>query len=84
MNRRVLNATQPIINMDGTMAQPFRELQAILTNLIPHTGEGSPEGVVEALQYSSYYDTTAAAGSIHYIKMLADISGDKSQGWKLA
>lgn len=84
MNRRELNAGLPIVNQNGTMSMPFMEYQLILSQLIPDTGAGSPEGVVEAPQFSSYYDTTASAGSIHYIKMLADIGGDRTQGWKLA
>ena len=84
MTRRVLNVSQPIVNQNGMMDQPFQEWQQVVTNTLPYTGEGSPEGVIEALQFASYYDTTAAAGSIHYIKMLADIGGDRSQGWKLA
>ena len=84
MTRRVLNVSQPIVEENGTMSRPFQEWQVLVTKLLPLTGAGSPEAVVTAIQYQHYYDTTAAAGSILYIKMLADIGGDKSQGWKLA
>ena len=84
MTRRVLFVNQAIVEGNGTMSRPFQEWQTLVTKLLPLTGAGSPEGAVEAEQYQHYYDTTAAAGSIHYIKMLADIGGDKSLGWKLA
>ena len=84
MTRRVLYVAQPIVEPNGTMSAPFQEWTAVTTLLHPLTGSGSPETVVEGEQYQHYYDTTAAAGSIHYIKMLADIGGDKTQGWKLA
>lgn len=84
MTRRVLFVNQPIVEQNGTMSRPFQEWQTLVTKLLPLTGAGSPEGVVIAEQYQHYYDTTAAAGSIHYIKMLADVGGDKSLGWKLA
>jgi hypothetical protein len=44
-------------------------------------GTGSPEGVVEAQQGVEYMDETGTTGSVKWIKQLADISGDKSQGW---
>lgn len=44
-------------------------------------GEGSPEGAVEAQQGQEYMDETGVAGSVKWIKQLADISGDRSQGW---
>lgn len=84
MTRRVLYVNNPIVEDNGTMSRQFQEWQTFVTKLLPLTGSGSPEGVVEAEQYQHYYDTSAAAGSIHYIKMLADIGGDKSLGWKLA
>lgn len=81
--RQQLNATQPIIEQDGTMSALFRAWAILVSNQLPLTGAGSPEGVVIAPQFSEYLDTTAAAGSIIYKKMLSDIGGDKSQGWKL-
>ncbi len=84
MTRRVLYVAQPIVETNGTMSRPFQDWAAAATLLMPLTGAGSPEASIEAAQYQHYYDTTAAAGSIHYIKMLADIGGDKTQGWKLA
>lgn len=44
-------------------------------------GEGSPEGVVEAQQGQEYMDESGATGAVKYIKQLADIDGDRTQGW---
>jgi len=76
-----LNAAQPIVNADGTMSQAFRDRMNLLTRYLPLAGEGSPEGVFEAPQFSLYLDTLGAPGSIEYRKMLPDIGGDKSMGW---
>ena len=76
-----LNVAQPIVETDGTMAQPFRQFTQDASLSIPIVGSGSPEGVVEARQYSLYIDSTGSTGSIEYRKMLPDIGGDKTQGW---
>lgn len=76
-----LNAGQPIVREDRTMQQPFMDQMNLLNRYLPIIGTGSPEGVVEALQYSLYLDSTGIAGSIEYRKMLPDIGGDRSQGW---
>lgn len=76
-----LNVAQPIVEPDGTMAQPFRQFTQDASLSIPIVGSGSPEGVVEARQYSLYIDSTGSTGSIEYRKMLPDIGGDKTQGW---
>ena len=76
-----LNAAQPIVEPDGTMAQPFRQFTQDASLSIPIVGSGSPEGVVEARQYSLYIDSTGTSGSIEYRKMQPDIGGDVTQGW---
>ena len=76
-----LNAAQPIVQADGTMAQPFRQFTQDASLSIPIIGEGSPEGVVEARQYSLYIDANGSSGSIEYRKMQPSIAGDTSQGW---
>lgn len=78
-----LNAAQPIIEDNGTMTQTFRTWTLDASLSIPIVGTGSPEGVVLARQYSLYIDASGAAGSIEYRKMLPDIAGDRTQGWKL-
>lgn len=52
-----------------------------LANAVPLIGAGSPEGVLEALQYQTYINTTGSTGSLMYVKKLTDIGGDKTQGW---
>lgn len=76
-----LNVAQPIVEPDGTMAQPFRKFTQDASLSIPIVGTGSPEGVVEARQYSLYIDSAGTSGSIEYRKMLPDIGGDVTQGW---
>lgn len=78
-----LNAAQPIVSANGTMEQPFRQFTQDASLSIPIIGEGSPEGVVEARQYSLYIDANGTAGNIQYRKMQPDVAGDKSQGWLL-
>tara|TARA_R110002049_G_scaffold160968_1_gene325949 strand:+ start:616 stop:870 length:255 start_codon:yes stop_codon:yes gene_type:complete len=76
-----LNAAQPIVESDGTMAQPFRQFTQDASLSIPIVGAGSPEGVIEARQYSLYINSTGISGSIEYRKMLPSIGGDVTQGW---
>ena len=76
-----LNVAQPIVEPDGTMAQPFRQFTQDASLSIPIVGSGSPEGVVDARQYSLYIDSTGTTGSIEYRKMLPDIGGNTKQGW---
>lgn len=76
-----LNVAQPIVEPDGTMAQPFRQFTQDASLSIPIIGSGSPEGVVEARQYSLYINSTGSTGSIEYRKMLPDIGGNTKQGW---
>ncbi len=76
-----LNQAQPIVQPDGTMAQPFRQFTQDASLSIPIIGDGSPEGVVSARQYSLYIDSNGSSGSIEYRKMQPDIAGDTLKGW---
>jgi hypothetical protein len=78
-----LNAANAIVEANGTMSQQFRTWTLDASLSIPIIGTGSPEGAVTARQYSLYIDSTGLAGSIEYRKMLPDIGGDVTQGWKL-
>ena len=73
-----LNASQPIVLGDGTMAPHFRDFLLQVANQIPIAGSGSPEGVVDAPLYSVYLDTV---GEVQYRKLASSISGDTSKGW---
>jgi hypothetical protein len=77
------NASQPVVNPDGTMSEPFRAWVQQITGLQMLTGSGSPEGVVSAPVTTQYMDTAGTAGSILYIKKLADIGADPKKGWIL-
>ena len=76
-----LNAAQPIVDENGTMEQPFRQFTQEAALSIPITVTGSPEGVVEAVQFSLYLDSAGSAGSIQYRKMQPEIAGDRRRGW---
>ncbi|CAB4141128.1 hypothetical protein UFOVP412_24 [uncultured Caudovirales phage] len=78
-----LNASNPIVESNGTMTQQFRNWTMDASLSIPIIGSGSPEGVVPARQFSLYIDSTGAPGSIEYRKILPDIAGDVTQGWRL-
>lgn len=67
----------------GYFTPHFQKQLLELARYVPIRGEGSPEGVVSALQYSLYIDESAAAGSTHYWKKEASLSGDTSKGWQL-
>lgn len=68
--------------------RPTRQLQDFLVEvqrLGIITGDGSPDGVVEASQTQLYMDegVTGITGAILYIKKQADIGGDRTLGWIL-
>jgi|TARA_R100000808_G_C2154733_1_gene165975 hypothetical protein len=76
-----LNVAQPVVEEDGTMASAFRQFTQEAALSIPITGTGTPEGNIEARQFSLYLDTSGGAGSIQYRKMTAEIGGDRKKGW---
>ena len=82
MSEPILNANNPITQNDK-MTEQFRAWTVLVTQYLPIIGTGSPEGVVDARQYSLYLDSTGAAGAIEYRKMQTDIGGDTKKGWVL-
>ena len=78
-----LNVGQPIIENDGTMSQAFRQFTQDASLSIPIVGAGSPEGVIEAAQYSLYLNSSGGASAIQYRKMQPQIGGDRIKGWIL-
>jgi hypothetical protein len=78
-----LNVGQPIVQDDGTMSQAFRQFTQDASLSIPIVGTGSPEGVIEAAQYSLYLDSGGGASAIQYRKMQPQIGGDRTKGWVL-
>lgn len=81
MRLPILNASRPVVLDDLTMTQEFRNWTLDASLSIPIVGTGSPEGAVDARQYSLYLDSTGLAGSVSYRKMLPDIGGNRLLGW---
>lgn len=77
-----LDPSRPLLRDNGTMDLAFQLFTLKLADRALIIGNGSPEGVIEASQGALYMDEDAAAGDILYIKRQADISGDKTQGWR--
>lgn len=79
-----LSASQPIVDEQGRLKQgvPFNWMLNV-SNLSMLSGTGSPEGVVEALPERLYMNVAGGVGTTLYIKRLADIGGDRTQGWTL-
>lgn len=75
-------STRPIIDATGNMEPSFRAFTQKITRRALIIGSGSPEGVIEASQGALYLDEDASAGDVLYVKRLADISGDTTQGWR--
>ena len=80
-NQSKLNASQPIVEKNGTMTQTMRTQMLIVSNNTSIVNSGSPEGVVEATQYSEYIDETTPLSPVVYKKMLTEIGGDRKKGW---
>ena len=78
-----INSAQPIVEDNGTMSQLFRTWMLQVTNSIPIVGTGSPEGAIEAPQYSLYIDETVPLVPTQYRKMLPEVTGDRSKGWAI-
>jgi hypothetical protein len=79
--KKTINSAQPIVEDDGTMSQLFRAWLLQVSNNIPIVNTGSPEGVIEAPQYSLYIDEAIPTVPVQYRKMLPEIGGDRSKGW---
>lgn len=69
---------RPLVDSRGFANKQFQLVINSLLNLIPFTGDGTPEGVVEAPIYSKYLDTT---NQVLYYKFESEIGGDRSKGW---
>jgi len=77
------DSERPAVNPDGTMSVQFRNWAKNVTDQGVIVGEGSPEGVVQALLTAQYMDSTGSTGSVLYIKLVNDILGDTTKGWIL-
>lgn len=75
------NFNTPLVDERGFATQQFRTFLSSVHRFLPIVGEGSPEGVITAPQYTSYIDSTAGSGDVEYRKLLPEIGGDVTQGW---
>jgi len=83
MNIQPPSPSEPVLEDNLTMAQRFRAWTQLVSRLGILEGSGSPDGVIKALPTKQYMDTAGGAGTILYIKQVADIGGDKTLGWVL-
>lgn len=74
---------EPFVDNVGVLTKPNRDVLRELQSWIPITGNGSPEGNTEALQFRFYIDKDGTTGTLLYIKKLAQIGDDPSKGWVL-
>ena len=75
------DADAQIVNTSGRMTDEMQVWANQVTALDLLIGTGSPEGVIEATVGREYMDDSGAPGAVKFIKQLADIGGDRTQGW---
>ena len=80
----LLNSALSIVSNTGIIEDHFRVWAQEVTQNVRIEGDGTPEAVVTARQYSVYIDRLGSTGSIIYVKMQAEIGGDRSKGWELS
>lgn len=83
MQKPLIDYSMPLVTESGHASASFQRVLNRITNDLALYGSGSPEGVVEAFQYSRYFDYDASAGSNMYFKKYASVGGDATQGWVL-
>lgn len=79
-----LNANDRLLDENGTPTNLFLQHMTKLAISVTIVGTGTPEGQVEATQYTVYVDETIPLTPVTYRKMLPDLSGDRTKGWALA
>ena len=80
-NQLKLSGTQSIVDDAGLPEQVFREWALRTANTMVIVGTGTPEGVLEAAQYTLYVDEAVPLTPVQYRKMLPEVGGDRSKGW---
>jgi len=76
-----MNVIAAIVDKSGVMIKHFRQWVNRVDSQLTIEGDGSPEGVVDALPLKTYMDKSGGAGSVFWIKQLPDIAGDTTRGW---
>lgn len=79
-----LDATAAITDSDGRPTQAFRTFMLQVTEESLISGNGTPEGVLEAGKGRQYMDEDGVTGAVLYIKQKEDIGGNRRLGWILA
>ena len=75
-----LSRSIPVVDNTGKPLNTLHLFSVEVAKLQTIIGSGSPEGAVEAEVLREYLDSTGGPGAVKYIKVLADIGGDKSMG----
>lgn len=78
-----LGRSIPVVDETGRPTQELSIFSEAVAALDPIVGTGSPEGVVEARRGRFYINDAGSSGSVLYVKVLNDISGNRKQGWIL-
>ena len=78
-----LSTDRPIVDQAGNQTQQTRLYFKTITDQALIIGDGSPEGIVQAVEGATYQDRLGITGSIRYAKMVDDVGGDKKLGWVL-
>ena len=73
----------PFVGDDLVLTKQNQDVMRTLQSWVPITGNGSPEGKFEALQFRLYIDVDGTTGTLLYIKKFAEIADDITQGWVL-
>lgn len=72
-----------VVDEDGRPTQELSIFSEEVARFNPIFGTGSPEGAEEARRGRFYIDTSGASGSVLYVKVQNDISGNRKEGWIL-
>ena len=76
-----LNASQKIVNDDGSPTAAFLQYLSKIAESVVLVGTGTPEGALAAPQYTVYVDEAVPLTPVTYRKMLPEVGGDRSKGW---
>ena len=76
------DAGSPIVDENGVMTDAFQRWITQITRLDVIIGTGSPETVIPATVSRLYMDDSGTGATLLYVKKLADIGGDNTQGWE--
>lgn len=70
-----------LVDSDGNATDAMRRWMILTSDNSVAVGSGSPEGVLDAPQYTLYIDETDPENPVQYRKMLVSKNNDRSAGW---